>query len=132
MQLDNKPRKDGKTLLFFDEIQESSHALSLLRYFYEDTPDIFVIAAGSLLETMLDKQVSLPVGRVEYMAIHPCSFIEYLTAVGEGRFVELISKAELPKAFHEEILQHFNLYSLIGGMPEVVARYAASKDIVAL
>jgi predicted AAA+ superfamily ATPase len=128
----NKPRKDGKTLLFIDEIQESSHALSLLRYFYEDTPDIFVIAAGSLLETMLDKQVSLPVGRVEYMAIYPCSFIEYLTVVGEGRFVELISKAELPKAFHEEILQQFNLYSLIGGMPEILARYAASQDIVSL
>ena len=128
----NKPRKEGKTLLFIDEVQASSHALSLLRYFYEDTPEIFVIAAGSLLETMLDKHVSLPVGRVEYMAIHPCSFIEYLSAIGEGRFVNLISKAELPNAFHEEILQHFNLYALIGGMPEIVARYAASKDIVSL
>jgi len=128
----NKPRKEGKTLLFMDEVQASSHALSLLRYFYEDAPEIFVIAAGSLLETMLEKHVSLPVGRVEYMAIHPCSFIEYLNAIGEGRFVNLISKAELPNAFHKEILQHFNLYALIGGMPEIVARYAASKDIVSL
>jgi len=128
----NKIRREGKTLLFIDEIQTSSHALLLLRYFYEDTPEIFVIAAGSLLETMLDKHVSLPVGRVEYMAIHPCSFIEYLTAIGEGRFVELLFKAELPDAFHEEILKLFNLYALIGGMPEVVARYAANKDIVAL
>lgn len=128
----SKPRKEGKTLLFIDEIQTSSHALSLLRYFYEDTPEIFIIAAGSLLETMLDKHISSPVGRVEYMAIHPCSFIEYLTAIGEGRFVELLAKAELPYAFHEEILHHFNLYALIGGMPEVVARYAANKDIVAL
>ncbi len=128
----NKTQKEGRTLVFIDEIQASSHALSLLRYFYEDTPDIFVIAAGSLLETMLDKHISLPVGRVEYLAIHPCSFIEYLTAIGEERYVELILKAELPKAFHEEILQHFNIYALIGGMPEVVARYAANKDIVAL
>ncbi len=128
----NKSRKEGKTLLFIDEIQASSHALSLLRYFYEDSPEIFVIAAGSLLETMLDKHVSLPVGRVEYMAIHPCSFIEYLRAIGEGRFVNLITKAELPNAFHEEILQHFHLYALIGGMPEVVARYTANNDIVAL
>jgi hypothetical protein len=128
----NKPRKEGKTLIFIDEIQESSHALSLLRYFYEDTPEIFVIAAGSLLETMLDKHVSLPVGRVEYMAIHPCSFIEFLTAIGEGRFVELITKAELPGAFHSEILTHFNLYALIGGMPEAVANYASSQDIVSL
>jgi hypothetical protein len=128
----NKTRREGKTLLFIDEIQTSSHALSLLRYFYEDSPEIFVIAAGSLLETMLDKHISLPVGRVEYMAIHPCSFIEYLTAIGEGRFVDMITKAELPNAFHDEILQHFNLYALLGGMPEVVARYAANKDIVAL
>ena len=128
----NKTRKDGKTLLFIDEIQTSSHALALLRYFYEDSPEIFVIAAGSLLETMLDKHISLPVGRVEYMAIHPCSFIEYLTAISEGRFVDMITNAELPNAFHDEILQHFNLYALLGGMPEVVARYAANKDIVAL
>ncbi len=128
----NKPIKEGKTLLFIDEIQTSSHALSLLRYFYEETPEIYVIAAGSLLETMLDKHVSLPVGRVEYMAIHPCSFVEYLTAIGEGRFVNLIANAALPNAFHEEILQHFNLYALIGGMPEVVALYSANKDIVAL
>jgi len=128
----DKPRKEGRTLLFIDEIQTSSKALSLLRYFYEESPEIFVIAAGSLLETMLNKHVSLPVGRVEYMAIHPCSFTEYLIAVGEGRFVELISQASLPNAFHEEMLKHFNLYALVGGLPEVVARFAVSKDIVAL
>lgn len=128
----NKTRKEGRTLLFMDEIQESSHTISLLRYFYEDLPDVFVIAAGSLLETMLDKHISLPVGRVEYMAIHPCSFIEYLDATGESRFVEMITKATLPQPFHSEMLQHFNLYALIGGMPEVVARYASGRDIVAL
>lgn len=128
----NKTRKEGRTLLFMDEIQESSHAISLLRYFYEDLPEIFVIAAGSLLETMLDKHISLPVGRVEYMAIRPCSFIEYLAAIGEGRFVNMITKAALPQPFHTEMLQHFNLYALIGGMPEVVARYASERDIVAL
>jgi predicted AAA+ superfamily ATPase len=128
----NESRKEGRTLLFIDEIQTSPHTLSLLRYFYEETPDIFVIAAGSLLETMLDKHISLPVGRVEYMAIHPCSFIEYLTAIGEGRFVDLINNATLPAPFHDEILKHFNLYALIGGMPEVVARYAVDRNLVAL
>jgi len=128
----NKSKKEGRTLLFLDEIQASSHALSLLRYFYEDTPEIYVIAAGSLLETMLDKHVSLPVGRVEYLAIHPCSFIEYLTAIGEERFVNFIQTASLPQAFHAEMLQHFNIYALIGGMPEVVARFAANRDIVGL
>ncbi len=128
----NKIRKEGRTLLFIDEIQESSHTISLLRYFYEDLPEVFVIAAGSLLETMLDKHISLPVGRVEYMAIHPCSFIEYLDATGESRFVEMITKATLPQPFHSEMLQQFNIYALIGGMPEVVARYASGKDIVVL
>lgn len=66
------------------------------------------------------------------MAIYPCSFIEYLAAIGETRFVDLITKAELPIAFHEDLLQHFTIYALIGGMPEVVAQYAANKDIVAL
>jgi hypothetical protein len=128
----NKTRKEGRTLLFIDEIQVSSHALALLRYFYEDAPDMYVIAAGSLLETMLDKHLSLPVGRVEYRAIHPCSFLEYLGAIGKERFVELIVHAALPVVFHEELMQHFKTYALIGGMPEVVAQYAANFDIVAL
>jgi len=128
----NITKKNGRTLLFLDEIQASPHAVSLLRYFYEDMPEVFVIAAGSLLETVPDKHISLPVGRVEYLAIHPCSFIEFLVAIGEGRFVDLLRTASLPEVFHAEMLQHFKVYALIGGMPEVVARYAANKDVVGL
>lgn len=128
----NKSKKAGRTLLFLDEIQASPHAVALLRYFYEDMPDLYVIAAGSLLETILNKHISLPVGRVEYLTIHPCSFIEYLTAIGEARFVEFIQSATLPEAFHTELMQQFSTYTLIGGMPEVVARYAENKDIVGL
>jgi predicted AAA+ superfamily ATPase len=91
-----------------------------------------VIAAGSLLETMLDRHISLPVGRVQYMALHPCSFAEFLNAIGESRFVELIRNAELPEVFHIRLNELFNCYSLIGGMPEVVARYAAERDFTAL
>ena len=128
----NNTRKEGTTLLFIDEIQVSAHVLSLLRYFYEETPDIFVIAAGSLLETMLDKHISIPVGRVEYMALHPCSFIEFLIAIGEDRFVALIVKGELPEAFHTTIMDFFNIYALIGGMPEVIADYVNQRDILGL
>ena len=128
----NKTRKEGTTLLFIDEIQVSAHSLSLLRYFYEETPEIFVIAAGSLLETMLDKHISIPVGRVEYMALHPCSFIEFLIAIGEERFVALIVKGELPEAFHTTIMNFFNIYALIGGMPEIIACYANQRDILGL
>jgi predicted AAA+ superfamily ATPase len=95
-------------------------------------PEIYVIAAGSLLETMLDKHISLPVGRVEYLALHPCNFIEFLQAIGESRFVEPILNGTLPMAFHEELSALFKTFSLIGGMPEVVAHYAENCDIVSL
>jgi predicted AAA+ superfamily ATPase len=126
------PHRAGKTLLFIDEIQNSPHTVSLLRYFYEELPEIYVIAAGSLLETILDKHISLPVGRVEYLALHPCSFLEFLGAVGENRFLEPIKNLALPVAFHPALSQLFKTFSLIGGMPEVVARYAENKDIIGL
>ena len=128
----NIKRREGKTLLFIDEIQNSPHAIALLRYFYEELPEIHVIAAGSLLETLLDKHISLPVGRVQYMALHPCSFTEFLGATGDERFVELLLNATLPPAFHNELMRKFNTYSLTGGMPEVVAHYAENKDIISL
>lgn len=128
----NIKRDKGRTLLFVDEIQNSPHTVSLLRYFYEELPDIHVIAAGSLLETMLDSHISLPVGRVQYMALHPCSFIEFLNATGEERFLEPIRHANLPDVFHGTLNELFTRYSLIGGMPEAVARYAAERDFTAL
>jgi len=128
----NVQRNEGRTLLFIDEIQNSPHTVSLLRYFYEETPEIHVIAAGSLLETMLNKHISLPVGRVQFMALHPCSFVEFLNAIGETRFIEFIQNANLPDVFHNRLNELFSRYSLIGGMPEVVARYVAEKDFTAL
>ncbi len=128
----NVSRREGKTLLFIDEIQNSVHTVALLRYFYEELPEIHVIAAGSLLETLLDKHISLPVGRVQYMALQPCSFLEFLNAMDESRFVDPIRSATLPAAFHNNLMQQFNTYALIGGMPEVVARYAGNKDVLAL
>ncbi len=128
----NVEKKAGSTLLFIDEIQNSPHTVTLLRYFYEDLPEIHVIAAGSLLETMLDKHISIPVGRVQYLAVHPCSFIEFLNAMGESRFIHPIKEAQLPDLFHNDLITLFNTYSLIGGMPEVIARYANDKDLVGL
>lgn len=128
----NVKKNEGRTLLFIDEIQNSPHTVSLLRYFYEELPEIHVIAAGSLLETMLDSHISLPVGRVQYMALHPCSFVEFLNAIGETRFIEPIRNANLPNAFHDMLNELFNRYALIGGMPEAVARYAAERDFTAL
>jgi len=128
----NIKRVEGRTLLFIDEIQVSPHTVSLLRYFYEELPEIHLIAAGSLLETALDCHISLPVGRVQYMALRPCSFVEFLSAIGEERFLEPISNFDIPDVFHSTLNELFNRYSLIGGMPEVVARYAAERDFSAL
>ena len=76
-----KPR--GRVLLFIDEIQNSANAVRSLRYFFEEMPELYVIAAGSLLETLLHRHISFPVGRVEYLALHPCTFSEFLGAMGE-------------------------------------------------
>lgn len=128
----NVKRNEGRILLFIDEIQNSSHTVLLLRYFYEELPEIHVIAAGSLLETMLDHHISLPVGRVQYMALYPCSFVEFMNGIGETRFVEPIRNAELPDIFHDMLNELFNRYALIGGMPEAIARYAAERDFTVL
>jgi len=74
---------DKNTLLFIDEIQASKEAVATLRYFYEFIPHVYVIAAGSLLETVINTKISFPVGRVEYLMIHPCSFKEFLYALNE-------------------------------------------------
>jgi len=130
--LKNKLRKKGRTLLFIDEIQNSPEAVKMLRYFYEDIPDLYVIAAGSLLETLIDKQISFPVGRVEYMALRPCSFGEFLYAMGETQLAKELLNANLPPAIHNHVMKLFNEYVLVGGMPEAVALYAERRDIVAL
>ena len=130
--LKNKGKKTGRTLLFIDEIQTSKKAVNLLRYFYEDIPELFVIAAGSLLETLIDFHVSFPVGRVEYLALRPCSFSEFLGAIGENQIKDKLLSVELPEAIHNRVMKLFNEFVLVGGMPEVVAWYAEKRDIVAL
>lgn len=127
-----KVKKEGSTLVFIDEIQNSPKAVSLLRYFYEELPEIYVIAAGSLLENLIDVHVSFPVGRVQYMALRPCSFREFLGAIGEEPLLSVLDKPEVTIAFHERLMVLFNTYTLIGGMPEVVQFYAERKDIVSL
>ncbi|MDL2319846.1 AAA family ATPase [Alistipes sp. OttesenSCG-928-B03] len=130
--LNNKPKIDGRTLLFIDEIQNSPKAVEQLRYFYEEVPNIHVIAAGSLLETLIDKQISFPVGRVEYMAIRPCSFNEFLGAIGEVQLKKAHAKAAIPEVLHDKVMRLFNTYTLIGGMPEVISEFSKKQDIVAL
>ncbi|KKB45263.1 hypothetical protein HMPREF1212_05218 [Parabacteroides sp. HGS0025] len=125
-------RKEGRTLLFIDEIQNSAKAISLLRYFYEELPNIYVIAAGSLLENIVDIHSSFPVGRVQYLALRPCSFREFLQAIHEETLLPVLAQPEVTSAFHERLMNLFNIYTLIGGMPEVIQLYAERRDILSL
>ncbi len=126
------PKSNNPTLLFIDEIQNSPKAVALLRYFYEEAPWLHVIAAGSLLESLIDNHISFPVGRVEFMAVRPCSFEEYLGAMGEQLALDALNQWPFPLYAHESLIKHFNRYTLIGGMPAIVANYATNNDMVLL
>jgi predicted AAA+ superfamily ATPase len=124
--------KKGSTLIFIDEIQEEPKALNILRYFYESEPGIAVIAAGSMLETLFNKNISFPVGRVEYKVLRPVSFPEFLDAMGEKTALEYLETVPAPQFTHPKLLQLFHTYALIGGMPEIVKNYSENKDLTAL
>lgn len=121
----NTPVIPGETLLFFDEIQESQRAISSLRYFYEDYPELHVIAAGSLLEFALKELPSFGVGRIRSMYMYPFSFDEFLEAQGLELQVsfkknEADCEHPLPIPLHEEMVSQLRSYYLVGGMPEAV------------
>ncbi len=120
------------TLVFIDEIQEVPDALQHLRYFYEEAPDIPVIAAGSMLESLFNPDISFPVGRVEFLVIQPASFPEFLQASGETTALQQVLAVPSAAFAHDALLKLFRTYCLIGGMPEIVAHYAAHKDLAAL
>ncbi len=121
-----------RTLVFIDEIQNEPKAVQSLRYFYEKRPDIYVIAAGSLLESLMGRHISFPVGRVEYMALHPCTFVEFMRAVGEGEIADSLEQVSLPASLHLHVMEMFKKYMVVGGLPEAVANYSKYKDIVRL
>jgi len=122
----------GTVLLFIDEIQYSKKAVAILRYFYEEANHIHVISAGSLLETVIDvRKISFPVGRVEYFPVRPCSFLEFLKGTGYDFDANLVENMKT-NPVHDRIIKHFHNYTLIGGMPAVVAKYAENQDILAL
>lgn len=130
--LNNQERRAVPTLLFIDEIQNSPRAVAMLRYFYEEVSGIDVIAAGSLLENLIDKHITFPVGRVEYMAVRPCTFNEFLGAVGENALKTAQQRGAVPVPLHDKMMRLFNTYALTGGMPEVVNSYAEHRDIISL
>ena len=120
-----------KTLVIFDEIQECPEALNTLKYFKEKANDYHVIAAGSLLGTLLAKPKSYPVGMVNLLDIYPLTFDEFLAATDEALFAyyETIQKEQhIEEIFHNRLLEAYNNYLIIGGMPECVSSWVKYKD----
>lgn len=122
--------KKESTLIFIDEIQALPEAFNLLRYFYEKYPEIAVIAAGSMLETILNPDVTIPVGRVDFLVLRPFSFEEFLQASGEHDALEVMNTIPFPDYAYDRLMSLYHTYSIIGGMPEVVKTYVKTKDFI--
>ena len=121
----------GETLLIFDEIQECPEALNTLKYFKEKANEYHVMAAGSLLGTLLAKPKSYPVGMVNLIDINPLTFDEFLEATDPMLFEYYngVKKEQLIEDyFHTKLLEAYNYYLIIGGMPECVSSWIKHKD----
>lgn len=128
----NTPKDAGPVLMFIDEIQESPQAIQMLRYFYEERPDVYVIAAGSMLEFALRDVPSFPVGRVEQMVLHPFDFEEFLGAIGHQAAIDALNTIPVSVAAHDTLMDLFHAYAIVGGMPEVVKHYVSDQSLLNL
>ncbi|MBI1884140.1 MAG: ATP-binding protein [Chlamydiae bacterium] len=132
-----KTLKDGETLLFMDEIQNSPVLIQLLRFFHEERPGLHVIAAGSLLDVKLQKEgLAFPVGRVEYAYLYPLDFFEFLHAKGELELLKYLEELKrgdviLP-AMSIMAEKLFSEYMMVGGMPEAVNHFVKQNDFIGL
>lgn len=121
----------GETLIIFDEIQECPEALNALKYFKEKANEYHVIAAGSLLGTLLAKPKSYPVGMVNLLDIYPLTFEEFLEATDPALYAyydSIQKEQQIEEIFHSRLLEAYNNYLIIGGMPECVASWVKHKD----
>lgn len=129
----NVPVTGGRTLLFLDEIQACVPAISSLRFFYEKYPGLHLIAAGSLLEFVFEEMPSFGVGRIRSMFIYPFSFDEFLSACSENLLLKARQEASvdypLKDALHQKLLTFLKKFLVLGGMPEVVAKYVQNNNL---
>ncbi len=123
----------GKTLLFLDEIQAAPQVLAKLRWFYEELPELHVVAAGSLLDFALATHTfSMPVGRIAYAHVEPMTFAEFLLACGEDRLLAFVRGAEfskpVPDPIHNQLMDLVRIYAFVGGMPAAVAAWEETRS----
>ncbi len=131
--LSGTPIIEGETLLILDEIQECPNALNALKYFCEEMPQLHVVAAGSLLGTFLAKPAAYPVGKVTIKEIVPMDFEEFIAALDPDLTTiytsEISTLIENLPLFHQRLLDLYHHYLLIGGMPEAVKCWCATKSL---
>ena len=128
----------GKTLLFLDEIQACPRAITALRYFYEEMPSLHVLAAGSLLEFVLNREkgpfrIEFPVGRLRSVFMYPFSFREFLLGTGQEplcRYLDALDISRDRNDAHEKLLDAYKTFLIVGGMPEAVAEYAETGSLL--
>ncbi|HSW35952.1 MAG TPA: ATP-binding protein [Candidatus Limnocylindrales bacterium] len=118
------------TLLIFDEVQEVPKALTSLKYFNENAPQYQIVCAGSLLGVALHKGTSFPVGKVDFLDLYPLSFTEFLSAMDNGQYVELLQKGDFAMAatFKQTYIDMLKYYYYVGGMPEAVQSFSENND----
>ncbi len=125
-----------KTLIFFDEIQKNTRALTSLKYFCEEAPEYYVIGAGSLLGVHINKnESSFPVGKVDFLTIYPLSFEEFLINTNNTLLINKIKECyntneAMPDLIHKKALELYYDYLSVGGMPEVVKEFINSNSTI--
>lgn len=118
------------TLIIFDEIQAVKGGLTSLKYFCEEAPEYFIVAAGSLLGIAMHEEQSFPVGKVNFVDLHPMTFYEFLVASGKEMLAAALKdqRWEQLQPFHDELIQTLHTYMYVGGMPEVVQKWIDTHD----
>jgi predicted AAA+ superfamily ATPase len=124
--------KPGTTLIIFDEIQEAHRGITSLKYFAENASEYHIIAAGSLLGITLHRHESFPIGKVDFLDLYPLTFYEFLCAIGQERFAELLKTFDyqIITSFKTKYIEWLRQYYYVGGMPAAVVSFAEKKDFV--
>jgi len=128
-----KAIKPESTLIILDEIQECGRALTAMKYFCENAPEYHIVCAGSLLGIALHKQLSFPVGKVDFLTLYPMSFSEFLRACGSetlADYVDNFKKGDtVPEPIGDKLTTFLRQYYITGGMPEVVSTWQKTNNI---
>lgn len=123
----------SSTLIIFDEVQECNEALNSLKYFCEDAPEYAIVCAGSLLGVALNRSgASFPVGKVDFMTLYPVSFAEYLRASNKllyKSYLMIDTATPVPEVLHQQLIDAYKLYLILGGMPEAVSVYIDTNSL---